>query len=157
MKIQTCEAARTLGIHPSHLFQHIVELAPQLTFHDVWPEIDQGWVETVSAAGHHHIAHVEEDPLVVKESMGSDLARRLSQASLRVLDKLARQKKWGSVSVSFEALLNLTRVPKRDLEHAVAELRKEGLLDQDGTGRGCISLNSSKKDQIEEIAEQEWS
>jgi hypothetical protein len=71
-----------------------------------------------------------------------------------VLDKLSRQHKWGNVSVGFDALLNLTRVPKRELEDAITALRRAGFLDHDGTGRGKISLNPAKRNEIERIAQQ---
>lgn len=155
MKIRTSEAARNLGIHPSHMFQHIVELAPELPFHDVWPEIDTDWVKTLAALEHRGAPHSTEE--IVDQAAVTDhapAAHGLSDDAVHVLDKLSRQGKWGNVSVAFDSLMNLTHVPKRDLEDVVAELRKRGFLDHDGTGRGTISLNSARRCEIEEIVQQ---
>jgi hypothetical protein len=152
MKIRTSEAATNLAIHPSHLLLHVAELDPSLRFEDVWPEIDEGWVESVSASGGHRRAPVPlQQQALANHPMASS---RLSNNAVRVVDKLWRQGKWGRVSVAFEALMNLAHVSKRDLEDVLVELRSEGILDpdHDGTGVGKISLNSGRREFIERIA-----
>ena len=151
MKIPTTEAARQLSIHPAHLFQHVAVLERSLTFEDVWPDIDDGWVETVAATGGHKRTTPQAETPGPEQSATSS---RLSDDAVHVLDKLSRQGKWGNVSVAFDALQNLTHVPKRDLEDAVDELRKAGFLSHDGTGRGTISLAPGKRREIEQIAQQ---
>jgi hypothetical protein len=151
MRVQTSEAARQLGMHPAHLLLHVAELDRSLTFSAVWPEIDEAWVKTVSACGHHIHRDVAERAPGTRESASRSRARRLSAYAVRVLDKLHRQAKYGNVSVASEALINLARVSKRELKHALGELRTLGLLDRDGTGRGKISLNSAKRSDIEAI------
>ena len=149
MKIKTTEAAQSLGIHPFHLLLHVARLDSMLTFQDVWPEIDDAWVETVATTGGHRRS--TSGPLPEPSTLPTP-ASSLSDYTIHVLDKLCRQGRWGNVSVSFDALLNLTHVPKRDLEDVIDELRKQGLLDHDGKGRGTISLNPARRKDIERLA-----
>jgi len=155
MKIRTSEAARELGIHPAHLLQHVAGLDSELSFEDVWPLIEKGYVDTVSAMGHYRNAELDEHEQEPESELQPAVSVEISADSRLVVNKLVRQGKWGSVSVSFEALLNLTRLGKRDLEEALHELRNAGLLDHDGAGRRTISLNSSMRGEIENIAQQE--
>lgn len=152
MKIRTSEAARRLGTHPSHLFLNVVALAPELTFSDVWPEIDEDLFQTVSALVHRGTSGPTER--AKPNDLGHSIGREVSDAAIRVLDKLSRQGKWGAVSVTIEALSNLAHVPERELEEVVAELRKGDFLEQDGTGLGKISLDPAKGQEIERIVRQ---
>ena len=154
MKMKTSEVAHSLGIHPSFLFQYLVGLAPELTFEDVWPEIDQNWVDTISALAHRGIMHKPEQASVTTKSASNAPTQAFSDDAFHVLDKLSRQGKWGNASVTLEALLNLTHISKRDLEDIVTELRRKGFLCYDRAGRGTISLNSAKRHEIETITQQ---
>lgn len=149
MKINTIDVAKKMGIHPAQLLLRIAGMEKTLTFFDVWPEIDEAWVKTISAPLEykHHKEIIENAtiPTVVSSSP-------LSHDAIHVLDKLSRQGKWGSVSVTFEALQNIAHISKRDLEDVITELRKAALLDHDGSGRGTISLSSGKRKEIESIA-----
>ena len=151
MKIKTTDAARKLAIHPSHLLLHIAELEPSLTFPDVWPEIDEAWVETVAASGGHRRSALQPPPQPPKPTAPMP---SLSKNAVHVLDKLSRQGKWGNVSVAFDSLLNITHVPKHDLEDVIDELRNQDFLDHDGRGRGTISLNPARQKDIESLAQQ---
>lgn len=155
MVIATTEAARRLGLHPAGLFQALLRLDRTLGFEDVWPNLDEGWVQTLQCAeggtptaGLAHIAKASST-----QRPRSAPAQALSEAALHVLDKLARRDKWGVAAVSKEALTNLTRLPGRTLEDAIAELRRSGLLDHDGTGLGTISLASSQRKRIESLTD----
>jgi hypothetical protein len=150
MKVKTTDAARDLGIHPAHLLLHVASLDASLTFGDVWPEIDEAWLETVASTGGHRRVPSEPPPRP-KPLLGP--LSGLSRNAVHVLDKLSRQGKWGSVSVAFDTLQNLTHVPKRDLEDVVSELRKAGLLDHDGSGRGTISLSPARQKEIQAITQ----
>jgi len=149
MKIRTAEAARELGVDTMRLFQHIVELAPDLTFGDVWPEIDKDWVSTLAVREHRPAQQGAKADTEGSHGKEETSDPGLSDAAVRVLDKMARQDKWGGASVHVDTLTNLTHLPNKEVEHAVVELRKKGLLDHDGTGRGTISLNSGKRNEIE--------
>jgi hypothetical protein len=156
MKIKTAEAAKKLAIHPAHLLLHVAEVGQSLMFEDVWPEIDSGWVETVSVTGQHR-PH-EERKNIASGTLSSPHPRStgvgISHLALRVLGKLKRQAKWGHAYVPFEALMNLTRLSAKDLADAVAELRKRGLLELDGSAHGPISLNPARRQEIESFAQQ---
>jgi hypothetical protein len=151
MKIKITDAARRLRIHPAHLLLHIAELDPGLSFSDVWPEIDEAWVQTVAASGGHRQAP-REIPHQPTKSVAATPG--LSRNAIHVLDKLSRQGKWGNVSVTFDALMNLTHLSKRDLEDAIGELRKQAFLDRDGTGRGTISLDPQRGEDIKRLSQQ---
>ena len=152
MKIKTTDAARNLSIHPSHLLLHVAELDSSLTFADVWPEIDTAWVETAATTSGHKRPRSAPSPRFPNPPARTP---SLSENAIHVLDKLSRQGRWGGVAVAFDALLNLTHVAKRDLEDVVDELRKDGLLDRDGTGRGTISLNPAKREDIKKLVQQQ--
>lgn len=152
MKIRTSQAAGRVGVDPAQLLLRLAELDSSLAFDDVWPEIDEAWLETLLSLDGHRGVRQGEAP--AKPERQTSVRRiDLSDGAMRVVDKLKRQGKWGDASVSFEALQNLTRVPGHELKGALAELRKKGLLDRDGTGRGDISLNSGERNQIERIGE----
>jgi hypothetical protein len=154
MKIKTSEAAKSLGLHPSQLFLYIAVSYDFLTFEDVWPEIDQKWVEMRPVVGGHHYKHGLEYLQPAQPSQPGVHAHGLSDSAVHVVDKLCRQSKWGRVSVSFDALRKLAHISKSDLEAVLAELRKRTFLDQDGTGRGRISLNPAMRNEIDKIAQQ---
>jgi len=79
------------------------------------------------------------------------LSASLSNAALRVVDKLRRHSNWGNAYITFDGLLNQTHLSSHDLDNAIAELRKIGFLDQNRGARGGISLNSAKRKEIESI------
>jgi hypothetical protein len=151
MKIRTIEAAQKLAIHPANLLLHVAELDSSLQFGDVWPEIDEDWLETISEL--HGYRSVPERPAPTTKGTSTSLTLSFSAVAKRVLDKLHRQGKWGSVSVAFDSLMNLARASKRDLEGALDELRTNGVLDRDhdGTGVGKISLSPGMRKQIEKV------
>ena len=105
MKIKTSEAAKSLGLHPSQLFLYIAVFDDSLTFEDVWPEIDQEWVETVPVKGGHHYKHGLDYRQPAQSNQPGVHAHSLSDSAVRVVDKLCRQSKWGRVSVSFDTLM----------------------------------------------------
>jgi len=151
MKIKTIDAARSLGIHPAHLLLHVAALDMSLSFNDVWPEIEEAWVETIASTGRHRPSSPD---LAHQLRPTPPPLSSLSKNAIHVLDKLSRQGKWGKLSVPFEALQNLTHIPKRDLEDAVGELRKAGYLDHDGSGRGTISLDPARQKDIKKITQE---
>jgi len=148
MKINTIESANKIGLHPLEFLLHISELEKSLNFNDIWPEVDETWVKTLSAViGYQYQNESHNDN--IPKFQGSSL--NLSHNAIHVLDKLFRQSKWGSASVTIEALQNITHISKHDLEEVISELRKAAFLDHDGSGRGTISLLSGKRNEIESI------
>ena len=151
MKTKTIAAAESLEIHPAQLLLHFARLDRSLTFDDVWPEVDEAWVETIRSQHwdkfHPHAAITKAQSPIEQNS--TPRLPVVSRDAMRVLDKLHRQGKWGHVAVSSEALANLTHLSAKALGAAIVELRREGLLDHDGTGRGTVSLSSARKKEIE--------
>jgi len=148
MKIKTANAARALGIHPSHLLLHVAELDRSLSFGDVWPEIDQEWVKTVEASRGHRQPTPAPSPELPKLLQPTPSP---SDDAVHVLDKLSRKDKWGNASVTLDALLNLTHLDRHRLQKALDELRKLRFLGHDGRGQGKISLAPGRRNEIERV------
>jgi hypothetical protein len=151
MKIKTTDASRNLRIHPAHLLLHVAELDSSLRFEEVWPEIDQAWVETVSVSGGHRRDHTGSESEIVLPTKTPISTPGLSVAALRVIDKLRRHGHWGNAYITFDGLLNQTHLSSHDLDNTIAELRKMGFLDHDRIGRGGISLNSARRKEIDSL------
>jgi hypothetical protein len=149
MKIKTAEACKRLNIHVAELFQLVLDYAPDIKFSDVWPEIDEDWVSTISAIDKRRFVHDSNREVLISNSQSPLYSQELSPNAVHVLDKLHKKHKYGSVSVAFDTLMNITHTSKKELEHVLAELRRGGFLDQDGQSLGKISLNSSKTKEIE--------
>ena len=154
MKIKTTEAAQSLGIHPSHLLLHVARLDSTLTFQDVWPEIDDGFVETVSVSESHKRDHHSPADQTAKKPKDVPAQIDLSKNALRALDKLWRQNKWGDAFIPLEALARQAHLGVSETQDAVSELKKRGFLAHDGIGRDTVSLNSGRKKEIDRIAQQ---
>lgn len=151
MKIKTQEAAKKLNMHPSLLFLNIAELDPSLNFNEIWPEIDEAWVDTISQLRGKYPVRPDFSPESQTRVEAEDRSMGLSKEARKLIDKLRRHKKWGHVSVPFDALVKMTNLSFRELHQAVDELQQKNLLDHAGGSRGTVSLNSSKKSEIESI------
>jgi hypothetical protein len=159
MKTKTCDVARALSMHPARILLHAASINPELTFEDVWPEIDQALLDAMSL--HPDYQTIQEARLpagtylrafVTKESP-QGIARKPdvgnSGSSVRVADKLYQQRKWGNTSVTLDTLVNMTHLPSHEVEKAITELRTRRLLDFDRAEQGQYSLNSAKRREIE--------
>ena len=153
MKQNTSEWARRLGIHPARLLQHANGLVPNLSFEDVWPQIGHDLAEAIAALYRPGIPGKPESGPAEGTAAPSGAGSTLSDGAIHVLDKLSRKAKFGVCSVGVEALVNMTHMSERELEKAIVELRKRGLLDRDGTGHGGISLNPARSTEIRELAQ----
>lgn len=154
MKIKTTEAAQSLGIHPSHLLLHVARLDSTLTFQDIWPEIDDGFVETVSVSGGRKRDHHSPADQTAKKPGDVPAQIDLSKNALRALDKLWRQNKWGDAFVPLDALAHQAHLSVSETQDVVSELKKRGFLAHDAVGRNTVSLNPGRKKEIERIAKQ---
>lgn len=152
MKIRTCDAAKGLAMHPAHFLFYVANLDASLVFSDVWPEIDEGWVDTVALASGHRRPPSEHLP---KPELASIAKSAISKNAAHVLDKLSRRGKWGNVSVSLDALQNLTHISRHELEDVISELRKASMLVHDGSGRGSISLDPARRKGIQLIIDEQ--
>jgi hypothetical protein len=159
MKNRTSEVARTLSMHPAAILLGAASIDSKLTFDDVWPEIDQKLLDTMSLSPNLDTMRDVRLPagaylraVVTKESLHG-IARapdvRSSSSSVSIANKLYQQRKWGGTSVPFETLVNTTHLPPNEVEKAIIELRDKKFLDSDAMERGEYSLNSSKRREIE--------
>ena len=173
MRIPTVEAAKRLGIDPGTLILRVSELVGDFT--DCWPEIDEGFVDTLRQleGGFESVreapAPAEESASLRRESPedpgvhpadasgGPSPAAprsRSDPARFRVLDKLERQERWGSKTVNWDTLRNHWCRGVERLEEAVGQLVDERLLSVAEYGnrrRGPFSLNAARKRAIQRL------
>jgi hypothetical protein len=151
MKIPTTDAARKLGIHPASFVLYVSEMVGDLS--DCWPEVDEGFIETIrtlrfaDAADATPPATDAVQPASEPHEVG--IAKRRSQAELRLLDKMERHDKWGGSSVSRRTLHNNYCQNVHDLDDAIDALVGEGLLIR-GNQRDTFSLNPARKGDVQQ-------
>jgi hypothetical protein len=150
-KISTYEGAKRLGVHPAELFFYLAKVAPSLEFGDVWPEVDEAWIETISVQKGVFPSRPGTRAERIDESKPAVHSAEFSAAALHVIDKLRRHRKWGHMAVTFEGLINLTHLSARDLHDAIDELRRRDLIDRVGLTKDTVSLNPSKTREIKAI------
>ena len=156
---QTTEVAMTLSSRPARILLHAAGMDAELTFEDVWQQIDQAPPDIMSLHPDDQTNREGRLPagtylraVVTKESPQGMVRRpevARSSSSVRVADKLYQQRKWGKISVPFDGLVHMTRLPSHEVEKAITELRTRGFLDFDRAEQGEYSLNSSKRGEIE--------
>ena len=153
MKIRTSEAAVRLGVHPLGL---VLAVRPMVGgIEDCWPEIDDGFVETLRAAGYgqSESARAARHGDGAKQPSGSAPAvspvLSVSHAAAEVLDKMSRQDKWGKNTVSLDTLRNHYCRTVSNVEVAVDELVDREFLLVEGGRKGTYSLNPARKGEID--------
>jgi hypothetical protein len=156
---QTSEVAMALSARPARILLHAAGMDAELTFEDVWQEIDQTPPDTMSLHPDHQTTQEARLPagsylraVVTKESPQGMVRKpdvRSSSLSVSVADKLYQQRKWGNTSVTFDGLVNMTHLPSHEVEKAIMELRTRRFLDSDRVEQGQYSLNSGKRKEIE--------
>jgi hypothetical protein len=149
MKRRTTDAARSLKLHPFNLMLHLVEV--DASFEEVWPEIDDDWVEAVRGQDWHKFGSKTtqaENLSEIKNKQQADLG--VSMDAAKVIEKLWRQKKWGKDSVSMETLRHYCH-QVHALKEVVEEIvQKELVLSPQSDGP--FSLNPKHKGDIDRIA-----
>jgi hypothetical protein len=161
MKINTLKAAGSLGLHPAHFLMHVAEINPKLRFEEIWPEVELSWVKEIVKVTEHRFIQSLDNPEdrhltdSVEESRSETRSEgQYSSEAIQVINKLYRKDKWGKVSVSIEALKNLTRYSEQQINKIITEIRKKGLLDpdHDGTeGKHTIGLCCARRNDIEKL------
>jgi hypothetical protein len=152
MKKPLSQAAASLSIHPLNLLRYLAEI--QAPFEEVWPEVDDAWIETVRGQDREHfgsISRVEQPNAVDRDDRPERRNNRLSDEAARILEKMWRQRRWGDLGVSLDTVRKHYSQVGSDADSAVRELVDLGLIVGDGP-RGPFSLNPSKKAEIERIA-----
>lgn len=152
MKIPTSEAARRLGMHPANFLRAVSGLVGGLG--DCWPEIDDGYVETLRElrdGWRNQEQGGQRKPSGGVPELAGESRATVSEGATRVLDKLARQGRWGTNMVSLDTLKNHYCRGVPDIEAVLEEvLQRELVVSPDGRW-GPFSLNPDRKVEIERI------
>jgi hypothetical protein len=148
------EAARQLGVHPLNLLLRVQKYVGSLE--DCWPNVADGYLETLKAMRNDRRGeHIASTPVqVTKSSPAPSTTRRvvaLSAGASRVIEKLWRKDRWGDMSVSLPSIQKMCQ-DVSDVEDAVEELVRLGLVNAGESKRGPFSLVSARKADIEAIA-----
>jgi len=155
MKRSTADASLSLSpdLHPVNLLLWLAEVGYE--FDDVWPVIDESWIEAIRARDWNRFAQPQQrDANTVDVLAQSEEAPDLGvgyEAGLLV-EKLWRKGKWGNVYVSTESIQKMTHLDSRKIEAAIQELLRKGLLIEQERS-GAYSLDSGKQHEIERIAD----
>jgi hypothetical protein len=153
MKRRTHAGAAALGVHPLNLLIYLAHLGAPLE--QVWPEIDEEWIDAVRGLDWRKFRQPSDEGRVrgLEDHAGGKLVNvpTISEGAAQVVGKLWRKRYWGNNAVSWDTLRNHFCRHVRDLEEAVRELIVSGYLVPEGA-KGPYSLNSARKGEIERIA-----
>ncbi len=150
MKKRTHLAAQELGIHPANLILYLSMLGAP--FEDCWPEVDDGWLQTLRQT-YRDIFNIEAEKvsnLAEKDISSKAKSWMFSKSALKILDKLHRKRHWGKHTISWRTLHNDYCPSVPDLKNAVQELQESNLL-LGSSVDDALSLNPSKTKEIEDL------
>ena len=152
MEIKTSEAASRLGIHPLNL---LLKLFPMVgSIDDCWPGLEEGYVDTIRTLGDGGQRPTSQPaaplPGPTPEQPPADPLAGLDRGCVRVLEKLWRKDRWGGRAVAWETLHNHYCQDVDNLEEAIEDLVKRGLL-LNHSRHGPFSLDPGRKGDIERI------
>ena len=147
MKIPINEAARRLHLHPCELVLELAQIAT--SFDDLYPEVDEGFVETLKQM--HHELFVKPSRAIDRPiEASSQPLPRFSKDAEHIVYALSRKKHWGTNTVSEATLKNHYCRDLHDFDYAVKELLRVGILTPERP-RGPFSLNPKAKVQVDAI------
>jgi hypothetical protein len=124
-------------------------------FDQVWPAIEEGWIEAVRAKDWNRFAHSQlkqADTVEILAQSEESPYLGVSDDAAFVVMKLKRKGKWGDMTVSTEAMQKMTHLEVGKLDIAIQELLERGLITQEGRS-GAYSLVSGSQYEINRIAE----
>jgi len=151
MEHPTPEAAASLGLHPANLLLFVAGMGAG--FEDVWPSIDEEWIEATRQRDWARFGQrggiAPEKPSNVATASADELP--VNEAEARIIEKLWRADRWGNAYAPIETIQKHTHMPTTDIEAALSDLVKRGLVIRH-SGSGPYSLNPSKKDEVTRIA-----
>jgi hypothetical protein len=124
-------------------------------FEEVWPFIEEDWIEAVRAKDWNKFAIPRQNggntvEIFAQSEEALDLG--VSDAAGFVVEKLKRKCKWGDMTVSTESLQKMTHLDAGNLDIAIQELLRTGLLIQE-VRTGAYSLDPGRRYEINRIAE----
>jgi hypothetical protein len=148
------EAALSLSksLHPANLLLLFSDVG--YAFEDVWPDVEGDWIEAVRAKDWSRFApsqQAEAGTVEISAQIEESPHLGVSEDAGLVVEKLKRKCKWGDMTVSSEALQKMTHLGSGDLETAVQELLRMGLLRKERSG--TYSLDPGRQYEIDRIAE----
>jgi hypothetical protein len=154
MKLSTADAALSLSpsLHPVNLMLLLSEVG--YSFDDVWPAIEDSWIETVRAIDWNKFAPTQQKGSDTIEIFAQSLQfpdLGVSDEAGLVVEKLWRNSKWGHAYVTVEAMQKHTHLDVMKLDMAIQELLRRRLLIQQEKS-DTYSLDSGKRVEIERIA-----
>jgi len=153
MKRATAEVALSLSrnLHPANLLLLFSEVG--YAFEEVWPAIEEEWIEAVRAKDWNRFAPSQQrefKTVVINAQSEGGPCLPVSEGAGLVVEKLKRKRKWGDMTVSAEAMQKMTHLDHVDLEMAVKELLRIGLLQKDRSD--TYSLDPGRQYEIDRIA-----
>ena len=154
MKRTTAEAALSLSkdLHPANLLLLFSDVG--YAFEDVWPVIEEDWIEAVRAKDWNRFAPSQlKEVIAVEIYAQSEEAPHLgvSDDAGLVVEKLKRKCKWRDMTVSAEAMQKMTHLEPGNLDMAIHELLRKGLLQKEKSG--TYSLDPGRQYEIDRIAD----
>lgn len=150
MKMSLQQASAILGMPAPKIVLLIAPLVNSLD--DCWPEIDKGLVDTLASMySLPMVDETEKEPS--RETADNDPSLPISKPAAMILDKLYRQRHWGSKLVSWDTLHNHYCHGIKDLRSAMDELLDADLLTTKEDRDGPFSLNTSRKKDIVDLVD----
>jgi hypothetical protein len=149
------DAALSLSkdLHPVNLMLLLSEVGYR--FDDVWPAIEESWIEAVRAKDWDKFALAQQkdvNTVVVSANTDESPDPGVSDEAGLVVEKLRRKSKWGVACVTPEAMQKMTHLDHGKLDIAIKELLGMRLLIQHERS-GAYSLDPGRQFEIERIAE----
>jgi len=156
MRIPTYKAAAKLGLHPADFLLSMSHMVGSLS--DCWPEVDEGFVDTVGVLLKGFTPVPPEKQRATKtipQPPPPAATLPISDGAARILDKMERADKWGKKMTVWDQVNRVFAHGVEDVDAALDELKKCGLLEVQGTGKKAqFSLNTSRQADIERIVKQ---
>lgn len=155
-QVPLAEAARGLGLHPLNLMVKLRPVVGGLT--DCWPTVEDGFIATIRQLdGLETRIPSKGDSRKLDLPLPSSPVRDAhSAAERKIVEKLYRKKMWPNHPVAPESIQKLCQgFQSGELDDAIENLVRKGLLIKGDGHRGPYSLNPPKKGEIEKIAQAE--
>jgi hypothetical protein len=121
------------------------------SFDEVYPEVDEGFVQTLRQLHHENIARSDRDqnkPIEPTTKQPLKAPIKVSKEAEQILYALWHKKHWGTHSVTEGTIKNHYCNRLQNFESAIKELLKTDLLIAEHN-RGPFTLNRKSKAQIE--------
>lgn len=154
--LRTSEAARALGLHTLDFVARLHGMVG--SWSECWPEVDDGYVETLRILLDRPRAKRVQDPgspPAQPAARGDDpCPHSIGDHAARLIEKMWRKGRWGDMRVSHDTIHVHMMRDIDDSEEVLDDLVRRGILMAEGR-RGSFALNPGRKTEIDAIAQ--WS